>query len=358
VNSLAKAVFVLEQHLGHRTYADSLKAAADLAGLEITWVDIHYRHSPAPWTRLPAGGRLAGTLAGRSEVRAGLRQRTDVQVFNTQVPAALAGSALRSPYVIVTDVTPLQYDRIASGYGHRPDRFGMTRTLKHRRNLSVFRNAVQCVAWSTWAAASIVEDYGVDQSRVTVVPPGVDTRMWLPATRGPRRPDDAIGLLFVGGEFERKGGDLLLEAIEYLGPRVRATIVTRSEVRPTDGVRVLHDITPNDPRLIAAYRAADVFVLPTRAETFGIAAVEAQAAGLPVIASDLGGLSDIVKDGVTGQLIDVGDVSALCDSISLLIDDAALRGQWARAARLRAVELFDARTNAGLLFSLVRDCCS
>ena len=80
------------------------------------------------------------------------------------------------------------------------------------------------------------------------------------------------------------------------------------------------------------YAAGDLFVWPAINEAFGVALLEAQAAGLPVIAGDSGGVPDIVRDGETGRVVPEGDVSAFAEAVAALLDDAALRRQYGKAA--------------------------
>lgn len=349
--------FVMEQHLGHRTYAENLRASADAHDdIAAEWVDVRYAVTPPEW--MPGiGRRVLGSLAGRREVRVGLGgSASDVDVYNTQVPAALAGRRLTDPFVVITDVTPAQYDRIADGYGHTPDSFAPWAWWKHRVNTRVFARAAYCVGWSSWVTSSFVDDYGVDADRTVVIPPGVDTEAFRP---GEGRPDDdTVRLLFVGGDLHRKGGDLLTEVARDLPECVELVLVTKAEVRPQERVRVVNDLEPNDPRLIELYRSADVFVLPTRAETFGIAAVEASAAGLPVVATDVGGLPDIVDDGTTGFLLSPGDGRGLAAALTKLVDDGALRRRLGAAGRERAVARFDSVTNSSRLLDLARSAAS
>jgi L-malate glycosyltransferase len=86
-------------------------------------------------------------------------------------------------------------------------------------------------------------------------------------------------------------------------------------------------------RLLAA---ADVFILPSRYEGFGLAVVEAMAAGVPVIASRVGGVPEIVRDGTDGCLVKGGDVEALAETIRLMAINESGRQQLARAGQLRA----------------------
>jgi glycosyltransferase involved in cell wall biosynthesis len=107
----------------------------------------------------------------------------------------------------------------------------------------------------------------------------------------------------VGGDFARKGGALLLDVFsaQFAG-RCELDVVTRESVAPRPGVRV-HRAEPNAPLLRDLYARADLFVLPTQAECFGIATVEALASGLPVIMGEGGGARDIVDENETGWLI-------------------------------------------------------
>jgi len=121
--------------------------------------------------------------------------------------------------------------------------------------------------------------------RPRVVPPGVDLARFRPTPRPARR-----GVLYLGGRNPRKGYDVAAELADTLvGPWLR-------------------DLDPAEvPALIAAH---DVVLVPSRAEPFGLAAVEAIASGRWVVASAVGGLRDIVVDGVNGTLVEDGDFAA------------------------------------------------
>lgn len=342
--------FVMEQHLGHRTYFENLRAQVDLDRYDPAWIPVHYEVDER-LARLPLPGSLKAAFSARREVRRGLsRVDADVHVFNTQVPAVLGGRAARSkPFIAITDVTPKLYDLMGDGYGHQPDGNGPVAKLKDHLNRRMFNAATWCVGWSQWVCDSIVADYGVDPERTRVISPGVDTAVWHPA---PERDDETFRILFVGGDFERKGGQALLEAFASLEGDTELVLVTRSEIPRHDRVRVVSDLVPNDERLIELYRSSDVFALPSRAETFGIAAAEAAASGLPVVVSDVGGFADIVENKVSGFTLPVADASALTRALRDL-RDPELRKRMGAAARQRAVERLDASTNAQRLLDLV-----
>lgn len=347
------AAFVLERHLGHDTFAANLRRQIERGpDADAVWIDVRYERSTAPWERLPLGGAVKGMLRGRSEVRRGLRDvRREVTFFNTQVPAVIGGRAARArPFVVCTDITPVQYDRMAAAYGHTPDTVGPTARLKHALNRRTFGGAAHVVGWSTWVRDSIVADYGVPPDRVSVIPPGVDTDRWT--VRGPTH-DGPLRVLFVGGDLYRKGGATLLRAFAALPPgSAELTLVTRSPDPGVPDVRVVHGMQPNSRALIDLVGSSDVLALPSEAEAFGIAAVEGSAAGLPVVATRVGGLTDIVADGETGYLITPGDAAELACRLRDLAD-RELRDRMGRAARARAVTRFDAARNARAIIDLL-----
>lgn len=354
---MIRATFVMEQHIGHRAFYQNLHAGlADHTEIAAHWVEVTYEAPGSLWARWPAlPAALRGALIGRAQARRGLRQNPcDVAVFNTQVPAALAGrAASRQPYILCTDITPLQYDEMSVHYQHQPDRNKWLQRYKFRVNQNLFKHAARLLPWSAWTRDSLVQDYGVDPARTEVLPPGVDLRLWQP---GPASPSDLVRILFVGGDLYRKGGEMLLEAFRRLPPgSAELALVTRTPLAPAEGVRTYHDLQPNSAALIALYQSSQVFVLPTHAEAFGIAAVEASAAGLAVIATRVGGLTDIVQDGKTGFLIPAGDVDSLSQRLASLVAEAALRQDFGRAARSRAEAHFDARKNAARLANILQE---
>jgi glycosyltransferase involved in cell wall biosynthesis len=338
----------MEQHLGHRTYYENLRRWIETdARVDAHWVPITYSMPDGFLEKLqwlPA--RVRSTLRARSQVREGLRNfAADITFYNTQVPAAIGGMAVRRhPYIIATDLTPIQYDALGPLYGHAPDTRSPLKTYKYYINRSLFRGAALLLPWSVWAKESMVSDYGVDPSRIEVMPPGVDLSIWRPVQREQTGP---LRILFVGGDFERKGGPTLLRAFQALDAgSAQLHVVTRSRLPETPWVFVYNGMVPNSAGLIALFQHCDVFVLPSEAEAFGIAAVEATAVGLPVIASHGCALAEIVADGETGFLVGSRDERALVERLRMLASDSELRLRLSRAARHRAELRFDAKRNA------------
>jgi glycosyltransferase involved in cell wall biosynthesis len=349
------ATFFMEQHLGHRVHYQNLRTFVDRSErVDPTWVPVTYTGLNPFIERFPLFPEsIRGSLVCRMQVRRRLKaEPSDILYFNTQVPAALGNPLAKDkPYLIATDITPVQYDRLAAPYHHHVNTTRVLRQYKQHVNMMVFQGAARLLPWSTWAAESLVLDYGVDPRRIEVLPAGVDLERWHPA-RPMRR--DRVRILFVGGNFDRKGGFLLLEAFRSLPPGLaELSLVTPSPVPPLPGVTVYPDVLPNSEEMLELYQSSDIFVLPSYAEAFGIAAVEASASGLPVIATFIGGLPDLVIDQKTGFLIPVGDVYALATHLRILVENAELRWRMGQAAYCRAQSLFDARKNAARLVQIL-----
>ncbi len=352
----------MEQTLGHVTHAQNLRAAlARQTAVSPTWIEIPFevsgleRYIPGyrdNWSiraSLRARRRLSQELAGR---------RPDALFFHTQVTSLFSPRLMRrTPSVVSLDATPLNYDTVGGAYGHRVATGSWIDARKHGLNREVFETARALVTWSEWARASLVTDYGVSRDRVSVIAPGAAApyfamgRERTPA-RGPERP---IRLLFVGGDFVRKGGPLLIESFsQALTQRAcELHIVTQTALSAPPGVVVHRGVRPNSPELFQLYRDADAFVLPSYGECLAVVLMEATAAGLPVIATDVGALTEAAIDGRTAIVVPAGDGRALRAAIERMVDDDALRSRYGGAGHALARAKFDAERNCQLLIQLI-----
>ncbi len=163
---------------------------------------------------------------------------------------------------------------------------------------------------STWAADSVVHDHGVDPAKVAVIPFGanMDTPPSADLILSSKK-YDKCRLLFVGKEWKRKGGDIALDAMRSLRKMGIDAELTVVGTVPPEGVQDEHltfipFINKNIPeqlqKLQDLYFGASFFIFPTRAECYGIVICEANAFGLPVITTDQGGVSTIIRDGKNG----------------------------------------------------------
>lgn len=355
--------FVVEQSLGHLTHQRHLAAAvASDPAVAPAWLPVRYRDDDA-WERVPlvrANWSLRGGLRGRAAVLARLREGPlDAVLFHTQVTALCAAPIMRRiPAVVSLDATPLNMDTVGAGYDHRPDGDDLLARLKRGWNAAVLRAARAVVGHSEWVRRSVIDDYGVDPARVVVIPPGADLEALRP---GPERPEDGgpLRLLFVGGDFARKGGPDLLAAVRRLSPRCELDVVTRDpSVVCEAGVRVHRGLTAGDPRLVALFQRADALVLPTRGDCTPFVVLEGMAAGLPVVATRVGAIPEQVVHGETGLLVPPGDVGALAEALGALLASPARRRAMGRAGRARAEALFDAARNYPRLLALLKTCAA
>jgi glycosyltransferase involved in cell wall biosynthesis len=148
-------------------------------------------------------------------------------------------------------------------------------------------------------------------------------------------------ILFVGRDWERKGGPDLLAAFEIVRPRhpgARLIVAGCSPRIDVEGVTVLGEVDPGV--LSQEYRRAAVFCLPTLVEPFGIVFVEALTHGLPVVATSVGAVPDIVQDGETGYLTTPRDVSGLADRLSALLSDPQQGRRFGELGRQRVRERY------------------
>jgi len=321
--------FVLEQTLGHVAHARNLERALALEpGIDATIIRLEFK-PPRGVSRMPGlrTWSFRASWAARQALRSRLREGClDAVFIHTQVAALLAGDPfIPVPTVISLDATPANFDGQGPAYGHH----GQNRSIeavKRRINQRALGAARALVAWSRWTADSLERDYRVPAGKTMVVHPGVDLDLFTP---GPEhRPDGAVRALFVGGDFARKGGPELIEAVRGLRGQVELDIVTGSNavtVPPEVVCRVHRGLQPQSAELVRLYREADLFVLPTRGDMFPQVIAEAMACGLPVIATGVGGIGEMVREGVNGRLVPPESPRDLARALESLAQDEPLR---------------------------------
>jgi D-inositol-3-phosphate glycosyltransferase len=208
-------------------------------------------------------------------------------------------------------------------------------------------------------ADQISDLYHADPSRVRIVAPGVDHAYFGPGHRPQARralglPPDGPLLLFVGRIQPLKGVEVAVRALAALGARHRGARLAvvggpsgpRGQAEADRMVALVAELgladrvvfVPPQPHelLSTFYRAADVCLVPSRSESFGLVALEAGACGTPVVASDVGGLQTLVDHGRTGFLVEDPDPVAFARWIEVVLDDQVLAERLGTAAVLRS----------------------
>jgi len=234
------------------------------------------------------------------------------------------------------------------------------------RRLQVEYEVLKCsdalVAESPASKQHMVQEYGIDPARVQIIPCGVDTTLFRPQNRQQARralalPEAIPLILFVGRLQPLKGLDTLLRAVHLVRqhhPLLQALIVGGGldagdpyEAEELACLRVLAEhleLTPHltfikaqpQETLAQYYAAADVFVLPSHYESFGMVALEAMACGTPVVASHVGGLASTIVHERTGLLAPVGDWPAFARAIMRVLASPTLRDMCSHASVQRA----------------------
>ena len=203
-------------------------------------------------------------------------------------------------------------------------------------------------------------DISIDPSRVAVIPLGLEDVSRRERISPRPLASETVRLLFVGRLEARKGIDVLLAVAKRLlpgHPQVRLDIVGNDQIPGPQGIsyrkafegdseaaeildRVVFHGEVSDEVLRGFYHACDLFVAPSRYESFGLVLVEAMMFGKPVISCDTGGVPEVVADGMSGLLAKPGDAASLEACLVRLLESPNLRDQMGTSARKRYLEHF------------------
>ena len=313
-------------------YAYDRRMIAELS--DLGWrIDVIDLGDGFPWpveaTRIAARAQLLATPPGRIVVVDGLGLGV--------LPEAATGLAGRNPLLA------LVHHPLALEWG-----LSLEQAAAFRASERAALAAVPGVVVTSAATARLVAaEYAVRAERITVAKPGSDP---APPALGSR--DGVVRLLSVGAVVPRKGFDTLIAALATLTDLPWRLTIAGDRTRDRDaavqldasiyshalGNRIAAPGAVSPQRLAALYTEADVFVLASRFEGYGMAYAEAVAHGLPVIGTSAGAIPDTVPPDA-GLLVAPGDVTALADALRRVIGDGALRGRLAVAARAAAPQL-------------------
>jgi len=284
-----------------------------------------------------------------------------------------------SHYWLSGEVARLLCPQLAVGWAHIAHTLGLVKNrtlaagarpepaLRIQVETEIAQEADLLVASTADESGELVRSYGADPARVAVVPPGVDLTLFQPTDRDDARMQIGYGpgriVLFVGRLERLKGVDVAIRALALLRDRqhddVRLLILGEdshdgsdsekerlkafaSRVGVHDRVDFLGSVAHHE--LPFFYSAADVCVMPSYSESFGLVALEAQACGRPVVGADVAGLRSVVRDEVSGYLLDGHDPAAYAERIGRLLDNPDLAQQMGRRGRLLAQRFSWTRT--------------
>lgn len=181
-----------------------------------------------------------------------------------------------------------------------------------------FHNSTKLIFSTSWAAQSAQFDYNVKDTKIEIIPFGANLTHNNSETDilefNKIKDSKSIKLLFIGVDWVKKGGNLLLNIFSEL--KLLSGIYTLDVVGSAPKkIPVIEGVTfhgflnksdkSQNEKLISLFKSSHYFLLPTKAEAFGIVFCEANSYGLPTFGSNLGGIVDIIKNGVNGELIDI-----------------------------------------------------
>jgi len=293
------------------------------------------------------------------------------QVLDFAEREGISYDLLFSHYWLSGEVACLLRPHLASGWAHVAHTLGLVKNrslaagarpeppLRIRVEAEIAQQADLLIASTADESAELVRTYGAVPERVFVVPPGVDLSVFQPVDRDEARRKIGYGpgrlLLFVGRLERLKGVEVAIRALALLRDRnhddVRLLILREDSKDGDEGEKdrlkaVAADIGVRDRvdflgsvahhELPYFYSAADVCVMPSYSESFGLVGLEAQASGRPVVGSDVSGLRSVIRDQVSGYLIAGHDPAEYAERIGRLLEDPELAQQMGRRGRLLA----------------------
>jgi len=243
--------------------------------------------------------------------------------------------------------------------------------FRKRGEVRVIREADRIIAPTDTEREQLIEYYDADPSRIWVAPPGVDLDRFVPGDRAAAKrrfgfSDDPL-VVFVGRLQAFKGTDIAVDAMRHLkrmipdaqlaivggdsprgsgGERMRLRLTAR-RLGVSDRLRFMEPVGHNE--LPELYRAADVVVVPSASESFGLVALEASACGTPVVATAVGGLRVIVRDGESGYLVERRDPPSFAAALSRVLADTGAQTRLGDNAVRLAHRFPWARTADGIL---------
>jgi len=298
--------------------------------------------------------RMTRTFMGLKCSRAVREDGFDPEIVHALNPLPLgwlhrwAARVLPSSYVMSLHASLDPFNKV----GGLPSTGKLFQVEFRRLALDLARHVDMVIAVSRFVGRELAS-FGIERSRIKVIPSGVDTKTFSPSSNGK---DTSPSVLYVGRFSRGKDLPTLLRAVAIVSKEmdIHLTLVGGrpfddgySQVKETIsalGISGKVTVLPPLPhrRLPEIYRSSCLAVLPSRREALGKVLLEAMACGVPVVASRVGGITDIVENGKNGLLVRPSCPECLAESISLLLADEKKRRKMSARAR-RTARMFDWR---------------
>ncbi|MBV9970576.1 MAG: glycosyltransferase family 4 protein [Xanthobacteraceae bacterium] len=286
-------------------------------------------------------------LTGRAAASGAIRAGAKVVLLSTLQNAPFVPLPPGVIYVIYGDCTTAQ---LAELYGGKTLGFPGSAVNAGLRRL--VDRGCYFLCTSEWYRDALRRELGVGDDRAILLPFYVDTEKWKPPVQ--KAPNARPQVLFIGGDFRRKGGDIVYELARLERfENVDFQIVSPEARTGPANVHVHRSFGPESADLVRLTAASDIFILPTRADTSSIAAIEAAACGLPAIVTRCGGIPDIVLDGSTGSVLGGPSLDAFAQELSIYLSDPFMAAQRGRNARQHIVRSFSKTVHLAILRDVI-----
>ena len=348
-----RILFVLAEQLGWATYARLVRNVLSERD-DIEWEVLNpvppriyrslnkhpYLTGVGRWVRRVDPISAYSSFVGRPVRKAVDRFKPDLVHFADHHPAgSLAICKGAPPFTVALDATRRVVDRMHARRAWSDE--------DYNREARLLRGAAFLFPMSAWAGNSLSDDYGIPKVRQIIMPPGVD-----PVGIGTRKPAEHSSrlpkVIFVGNHFRRKGGHLIIDWMKGpLAGRCELHIVSSDpEVAglAKPGV-VVHGGVPHPVLMGEILPQMDLLCHPTQSDMSAYVVVEAALAGIPSVASRIGGIPELILEGQTGWCIDPSDEVGFVNKLRELASDRTLISAAGQRAKAHAWQHFDARSN-------------
>lgn len=294
------------------------------------------------------GSRSVGhALAGRAAARAAIDAGARVILLSTLQNATFVPLEKGVQYIVYGDCTSAQ---LAANYGSKklgpPGSWICARLHQLKAHGCIF------LCMSRWYRDALKDEFGIPDDQLELLPFYVDTEKWKPIVD--RRPNERKQVLFIGGDLMRKGADIVYELARMDKFKdVDFHIVSPNATAECGNVLPHRGFVAESSELINLTARCDVFILPTRADTSSIAALEAAACGLPAIITGRGGIPEIVVDGVTGTVLSESKLEDFEKELSTYLENSTLIEQRGYCARRHVEQNYSKKRHMEILNDVI-----